>query len=322
LPQVASWHEVLGTKIGPAVSSRSLAWIELGPPEAQTRVQIPARALSFTYHLAPLEDTSDSVLRSICHKYGADVTYTEMARFDSLSRRNASTWEKIAFHDDTPAWVQIVGSDEQRLKRFLSMYEPPKGFLGINFNLGCPAPQLVGNGLGCAMVKRIAKTTKLVKIVQDRGYPCSVKMRLGLNRGEKEKKVYLNLIDAVPADFFVVHARVGSQTYEEPADYGVFPEIVAKGKTIIANGDIHTSEQVQLLRGMGVKGVMIGRAAVRDPAIFNRLKGLPAPSAEQLREEYSQLAEKTNSRYKYRENVLKRLGKPVDKQHYGGTVQG
>ena len=61
-------------------------------------------------------NTSDSALRSICYKYGADVTFTEMTRFDSLARKNASTWEKIKFCDDTPAYVQIVGQDEQKLK--------------------------------------------------------------------------------------------------------------------------------------------------------------------------------------------------------------
>lgn len=271
--------------------------------------------------LAPLEDTSDSVLRSICYKYGADVVFAEMTRIDSLARRNASTWEKIAILDDTPAWLQVVGTDEQRLKRFLTEYDPPEQFQGINFNLGCPSPQITGHGLGCAMIKRIAKTQKLVKIVQDRGIPCSIKMRLGLNKFEKEKKIYLNLIDAVPADFFVVHARVGAQTYEEPADYSVFPECVALGKPIIANGDIHTTAQVDQLKAMGVQGVMIGRAAVRDPAIFNRLKGLPAPDAQQLIAEYTALAEKLNSRFKYRDNVLKRLGKPVAPEHFG-NVQG
>jgi tRNA-dihydrouridine synthase B len=267
--------------------------------------------MKFTFMLAPLEDTSDSVLRSICHKYGADITFTEMTRFDSLARDNKSTWDKIAMLDDTPSWVQIVGSDEQKLKKFLSKYQPPKAFQGINFNYGCPSPHLTNHGLGCAMIKRISKTKKLVSAVKDYGYPVSVKMRLGLNMHEKEKKIYLNLIDAVDADFFAVHARVGSQTYEEPADYDALRACVLLGKPIIANGDVDTQEKVSLLKDIGVKGVMIGRAAVRDPAIFNRLKGLPAPDSEQLKKEYTELAEKWDSRFKYRENVLKRIGKPA-----------
>lgn len=267
--------------------------------------------MSFQFMLAPLEDTSDSALRTLCFRHGADVTFTEMTRVDSLARNNKSTWDKIAIQDDTPAWVQIVGQDEQKLKKFLSMYEPPKSFLGFNFNLGCPSPHLTNHGLGCAMVKRIAKTQKLTKIVSDRGYPVSIKMRLGLNKFEKEKKTYKNLIDAVSVDFFAVHVRVGSDTYENPADYSVLPEIVAMGKPIIANGDIHTPETLAQVKSLGVAGIMIGRAAVRNPAIFDMLKGKNTASPEQLKEEYLELAQRFNNRFKYRENVLARLGKPT-----------
>ena len=265
----------------------------------------------FQYMLAPIEDTSDSTLRTLCHRYGADVTFTEMARFDSLARKNASTWRKIEIVDSTPAYVQIVGQDEQKLKRFLSMYQPPEAFLGFNFNLGCPSPALTSHGLGCAMIKRIAKTKKLVQIVKSHGYNCSIKMRLGLNKFEKEKKVYLHLLNAVDADFFVIHSRVASDTYEQPADFSVYPQCVASGRRIIANGDITTQEHVAQLRKMGVQGIMIGRPAVRDPTIFNKLKDLPVPDVEQVIKEYLALAEQFNSRFKYRKNVLKRLGKPV-----------
>jgi tRNA-dihydrouridine synthase len=53
------------------------------------------------------------------------------------------------------------------------------------------------------MVKRISKVRKLVALVKENDYPCSIKMRLGLNKLEKERKVYLNLIDAVDADFLL-----------------------------------------------------------------------------------------------------------------------
>ena len=259
--------------------------------------------------LAPLEDTSDNALRSLCYKYGADLTFTEMTRFDSLARGNKSTWEKISILDDTPAYIQIVGSKENSLKKFLGKFTPEKKFQGFNLNLGCPSPDLIKHGIGCAMVKRIMKTRKLVQIIKDHGYKCSIKMRLGINRVEKEKKIYLNLIDGVDAEFFVVHARYGAQTYEEPADLSVYEECVKFGKNIIANGDIKSKDQVEFLKSVGVKGVMIGRNAVYDPAIFNKLKGLPAPSIEQLKEEYLELAAKFNSKYKYQKNVLKRIGK-------------
>lgn len=263
----------------------------------------------FIYMTAPMEDTTDAVFRTLAHKYGADLTFTEMTRIESLGRNNQSTLLKIEIPDNTPTQIQLVGSNEQSLKKFLSKYEPLNGFMGFNFNLGCPSPHIVGQGYGCAMIKRISKVKKLVATVKDKGYPCSIKMRLGLNGFEKEKKVYLNLIDAVDADFFVVHTRHGAQHYEEPADYSVLKECVALGKKIIANGDVSSKNQIEHLQSLGVNGVMVGRAAIRDIAIFDRLKGKQAPEVPELIKEYSALAEKWNSRFKYRENILKRLGK-------------
>jgi tRNA-dihydrouridine synthase len=106
----------------------------------------------FLFMSAPLEDTTDGVFRTIAHKYGADLTFTEMTRIESLARKNQSTWDKIKIPDNTPTQIQIVGSNEMSLKRFLKIYEPENGFCGFNFNLGCPSPPIVNHGYGCAMI--------------------------------------------------------------------------------------------------------------------------------------------------------------------------
>ncbi|MFH1400375.1 MAG: tRNA-dihydrouridine synthase family protein, partial [Nanoarchaeota archaeon] len=265
----------------------------------------------FRYMLAPLEDTSDDALRTLCHRHGADLTFTEMTRLSSLARNNKSTWEKISSKSDTPTVIQIAALKEDELRSFLDAYVPQKGFAGFNLNLGCPSPQLVRLGMGCAQMKRVEKTRRLVAQVKDRGYPCSIKMRLGANRFEKEKKVYLNVLGAVDADFFVVHARHGGQHYESPADSSVYESCVATGRTIIANGDITSGEQIAHLKEIGVGGAMIGRAAVRFPAIFDALKGRPTPSLDDLKEEYLALSRRFGAQQKYRENVLKRLGTQI-----------
>jgi len=263
----------------------------------------------FSYMLAPLEDYSDGALRTLCHKYGADLTFTEMVMITPLSQGNKATWSRLDFKDDTPVVIQLMGGNEMRLKKFLKMFKPHKGFQGFNFNLGCPSPQVVNVGIGCAIIKRVGKTKKLIKIVNDYGYKCSIKMRLGMNKFEKEKKVYLNLINGVNPDFFVVHAREGSQKYEDAPDYSVYDECVKTGKNIIANGSITTKEQVAEFKKIGLKGIMIGRAAINNPAIFNKLKGLDIPSKKQLEKEYLELANKFESPYRYRKNFLKHFEK-------------
>jgi len=246
----------------------------------------------FRYMFAPLERISGSAFRSICHKYGADLTFTSLARVDGLVRKNKSTLSRILLRDDTPTVVQLLGSKEALFSAFLDRFEPSNGFSGFNLNLGCPSPGVIMAGQGCALVKRVSKVRSLIKIFKDHNFPVSVKLRLGLNRFEKEKKVYLNLIEGVDADFFVVHARDGSQSYADSADLSVFEGCASTGRDIIANGDISSKEQIDHLRSVGVKGVMVGRAAVFDPGIFGRLKGIDTPPKEDIFRELSELADK------------------------------
>ena len=122
------------------------------------------------------------------------------------------------------------------------------------------------------MIKRTAKVKRLIQIVKKHNYSVSIKMRLGMNGYEKNKKTYLNLIKEVDADFFIIHARHGKERDKNPADFSVYEKCVQTGKIIIANGDIKTKEQIEYLKSIGVKGAMIGREALDNPQIFNQLK--------------------------------------------------
>ncbi|MBI2106196.1 tRNA-dihydrouridine synthase family protein [Candidatus Woesearchaeota archaeon] len=266
----------------------------------------------FIYFLAPLEDNSDNALRTLCFNHGADYTSTEMTRLQGLVTKNKETWSKLNFHDNTPAIIQLLAGNEKSLDIFLKDFKPEKGFSGFNLNLGCPSPDVIKLGLGCAFVKRVAKTQKLIDIFRKYNYPISIKLRLGMNLKEKQKKVYLNLIKNTTPDFFIVHARHGGQKYIEPADFSIYEECVKTGKIIVANGDITNKSQVDHLKSIGVKGVMIGRAGVFNPNIFNMLKGKKYSSVESIKKEYIILADKFKSKDRYRNNVLKRIGKDKD----------
>lgn len=263
--------------------------------------------MKFTYMLAPLEQTSDNALRTLCYKYGADLTFTEMTRYDSLAKKNKSSLRKIELHDQTPTQIQIVGGKEEALKKFLADFTPSKGFKGFNLNLGCPSPYVIKQGIGSAMIKRITKVNKILELIQEK-YPCSIKMRLGMNGYEKFHKVYLNLIKSTNAEFYIVHARHGNEHYDSPADNSVYKECLETGKTIIANGDILDRDDVKRLQNIGVHGVMLGRAAVYNPGIFQVLKGKEQIDFKTLREEYLALVEKFQTPYAYQHNVLSRLG--------------
>ncbi len=238
-----------------------------------------------------MEKIIDAAFRTICYKYGADLTFTELIRFETLAKNNRSALKRIKLYDETPTMIQFMGTNEDKLKKFLDNFNPTPGFKGFNFNLGCPSQNYVNSGVGSRMISRPTKTQRLVSIVQDYGYPVNIKMRLGMTRQETLDKVYLKLIEKVNADFFVVHARYRSQSYKVPPKWDIFVECVATGKEIIANGDIKSHEDVNLLEEMGCSGVMIGRQAIINPLIFGQLKNLNSlPTLKSVFDEYITLA--------------------------------
>ncbi|MCX6709887.1 MAG: tRNA-dihydrouridine synthase family protein [Candidatus Woesearchaeota archaeon] len=263
--------------------------------------------MKFSYMLAPLQDFTGDAFRALCHRHGADITFTEMIRIESLSKKDEDSLSRIDFKDSTPVAIQLLGKDCIQLRKFLESFSPHKGFSGFNINAGCPNPQVTSLGYGSFLLKKPDNITALIKTIRDFNYPVSVKMRLGRTRHDKEKKLYLDVLSRCEPDFFIVHARAGSEGYDVPADFSVYQECVKTGKTIVANGDIRSNEQISLLKDSGVSGAMIGRAAIENPQIFNELKGIPTVPAAKIREEYLFLAEKYNEPFRYRKNVFKRM---------------
>jgi tRNA-dihydrouridine synthase B len=228
--------------------------------------------MDFQLMLAPMEGGTDSAFRALCHKNGADLTFTEIARVSNLARAKKGELDTIALTDNTPTQIQLAGAKVAEYERFLSAFKPSGGFRGFNLNLGCSSPEYLRQGIGAAMVKRVSRVNEIVSLIGKHGYVCSIKMRLGADAYEKQKGAYLNLIKKVDASFFVVHARTAKQTLEDKADFSVYEKCVATGKKIVANGDIKTKEQVAVLQQQGLYGAMIGRAAMGNPGIFRDLR--------------------------------------------------
>lgn len=260
--------------------------------------------------LAPLEGVSDCAFRTLCYRHGADLTFTEMIRVDSLVRRNKATLNMLDLFSEAPTGIQLLAIKPAVLQKFVdnfSSYEiSPACF---NLNLGCPSPDVIRQGGGAALVKRYQRVSELVCILKKLELPVSVKIRLGLNAYEQKHKVYLQLLKNVDADAFIVHCRNARQSSKEPADWKVFEECIATGKHIVPNGDISEREHIAYFKQLGCKEVMIGRAAVQNPSLLGYLNGGEKKSLDALRREYLQLCEAYPNIPKYRENVLAYVGK-------------
>jgi tRNA-dihydrouridine synthase B len=242
-----------------------------------------------------------------------------MAHVNSFLRRNRSSLLKIEPRDLTPVQIQILSSSEEKLDQFLSEFKPFSGFAGFNLNLSCPSKDVIRQGKGAAMVKRGAKTQKLVNVIRGHGYPVSVKIRLGLNQLEKDNKLYLNNLGSVDPDFFVVHAKHAGQKSAEVEDYSIYPECVeaARGIPVIANGGVDTTEKVQKLMEMGLAGAMMGRPSMSNPAVFDLFKNefgfndppMRIPNIDDLRLEYDAIFDKIGGLDSYRERFHRVVGK-------------
>jgi tRNA-dihydrouridine synthase B len=258
----------------------------------------------FRYVLAPMENYSGMAFRKLCFDNGADLTFTEMTRVEGIIRKNNATLSKIEIKDNTPVQIQLLTSNEPQLEKYISEFKKFDGFEGFNLNLCCPSKDVIKYGRGGAMVKRIQKTNKLLKIIQKENYPVSIKLSLGLNYFEKESKVYLKNILETTADFYILQTKTSSQKSGEDFDYTVIKECVETGKEIVANGGIDTIKKVDKMKKIGCKGVMIGRAALVNPTIFNQLKGEKTKPLEKIKEDYAKLSEKYNENKKYYANFL------------------
>ena len=280
----------------------------------------------FRFMLAPLEGYTNSVLRTLCFRHGANLTFTEMAHVESFLRGNRQALEKIAVRDSTPVQIQLLTGKEEHLESFLRGFEPFPGFEGFNLNLSCPSPDVIKKGKGAAMIKRATKTGRLVSIIHSHDYKASLKIRLGANAYEKTQKVYLRSLEMVNADLFVVHAKTAAQESTENDDYSIYPECVdvARGIPVIANGGIDSADKVRLLLRMGVGGVMIGRAALSNPAIFDTLRNelgfneplKNVPGIELLKGEYASIHSLIGGEGSYRDAFVSVVGKKVGTPHY------
>ncbi len=240
------------------------------------------------YALAPLAGFTDLPFRSVVKKFGVDLTVSEMISSNALAHGSKKTQKMLEKSPlETPYSVQIAGSDPEIIKRALDVLNAREGIDGIDLNCGCPAPKIVNNLQGSALLgdpESLGRAIETIKKYSDKSYT-SVKMRLGVK--EKNHVELAKVMEEAGADFIAVHGRTRAGRYKAPVDYDAIREVKeAVSVPVIANGDIDSPEKARwVLEYTGCDGVMIGRAAVGKPWIFAQIKeGIDTPPPELIRE--------------------------------------
>ena len=247
----------------------------------------------FPLLLAPMEDVSDPPFRAVCKANGADLMYTEFISSEGLIRDAIKSKQKLDIFDyERPIGIQIFGGDEDAMAMSAKIVEAVSPEL-VDINFGCPVKKVVTKGAGAAVLKDVDVMVKLTEaVVRSTSLPVTVKTRLGWDDHTKNIVEVAERLQDVGIKALAIHGRTRAQLYKGQADW----TLIAKAKEnpriripIFGNGDIDSPEKaLEYKNRFGVDGIMIGRAAIGYPWIFNEIKyflksgtHLPPPTIEQ-----------------------------------------
>ena len=247
----------------------------------------------FPLLLAPMEDVSDPPFRAVCKKHGADLMYTEFISSEGLIRDAIKSRQKLdIFEEERPVGIQIFGGDEEALSLSAKICETVNPDL-IDINFGCPVKKVVCKGAGAAILKDIDGMVRLTKAcVNAVSKPVTVKTRLGWDESSKNIEEVAERLQDIGIAALSIHGRTRAQMYKGDADWTLIAKVKNNPRItipIFGNGDIDSPQKaLEYKNRYGVDGIMIGRAAIGHPFIFEEEKHyfatgeiLAAPSIEQ-----------------------------------------
>lgn len=231
----------------------------------------------FPLLLAPMEDVSDPPFRIVCKANGADMMYTEFISSEGLIRDAIKSRQKLDIFDyERPIGIQIFGGDEEAMAMATQIVDVAKPDL-VDINFGCPVKKVVCKGAGAAILKDLAKMVKVTEaVVKSTKLPVTVKTRLGWDENSKNVEEVAERLQDVGVQALTVHGRTRAQLYKGEADWTLIAAIKNNPRIkipIFGNGDIDSPEKaLEYKNRYGVDGIMIGRAAIGYPWIFNEIK--------------------------------------------------
>ena len=246
----------------------------------------------FPLLLAPMEDVSDPPFRRLCKLHGADLMYSEFISSEGLIRDAIKSRQKLDIFDyERPVGIQIFGGDEEAMAMSAKIVEAVNPDL-IDINFGCPVKKVVCKGAGAGVLKDVDLMVRLTKaVIRSTHLPVTVKTRLGWDENSINIDEVAERLQDIGVQALTVHARTRAQMYKGHSDWSHIERIKNNPRItmpIFGNGDIDSPEKaLEYKNKYGLDGMMIGRAAIGYPWIFNEIKHyfetgehLPKPTIE------------------------------------------
>ena len=251
-------------------------------------IQLP----EFPLLLAPMEDVSDPPFRAVCKDNGADLMYTEFISSEGLIRDAIKSRQKLDIFDyEKPVGIQIFGGDEESLSLAAKIVDVTNPDL-LDINFGCPVKKVAMRGAGAGVLKDIDLMVRLTEaVVKSTNLPVTVKTRLGWDDENRNIEEVAERLQDVGIKALSIHGRTRAQMYKGSADWDLIGKVKNNPRItmpIFGNGDIDSPQKaLEYKNRYGIDGIMIGRAAIGYPWIFDEIKHflktgeiLPPPSIE------------------------------------------
>ena len=225
--------------------------------------------------LAPMAGVTDAAYRIIAHDMGCPLAFAEMVSSQGIHYRNEHTMKMLRTEPgERPIAMQIFAKSAAMAAEAAAYIEEIGTADILDFNMGCPAPKVVKNGEGSALMREPKKAEEILTAIRrTTKLPFTVKMRLGWDDASRNAVEIARMAEAVGVDAVAVHGRTREQFYSGNADYAAIAEVKrAVAIPVIVSGDVRSSEGLaRALDITGADAVMIGRGAQGNPWIFPQL---------------------------------------------------
>ena len=231
----------------------------------------------FPLLLAPMEDVSDPPFRRLCKLHGADLMYSEFISSEGLIRDAMKSMKKLDIFDyERPVGIQIFGGDEEAMSESARIVETVQPDL-VDINFGCPVKKVVTKGAGAGVLKDVDLMIRLTKaVIRGTSLPVTVKTRLGWDDASINIDEVAERLQDIGVQALSIHARTRAQMYKGHSDWSHIARVKNNPRItmpIFGNGDIDSPEKaLEYKNEYGIDGIMIGRAAIGNPWIFNEIK--------------------------------------------------